>query len=108
MAWRRSSHTPSAAPSSVGTTTDHPTSPIMLNPDQTVRLTWPCSSCALSLRFALAPTRRLNSGSSATGLPSRRFSSRGLLTIKFRETADETAFHFRHHPALVLLVRIKI
>src|ERR1019366_10039791 len=49
--WRLSSQIPSAAPSSVGTTTDQPISPIMPKPSQT-----PCVDLrALSLRAAFAP-----------------------------------------------------
>ena len=50
--WRRSNQRPSAAPSSVGTTTDQPISPIMPRPNQTSGVAF---RRALSLRAAFAP-----------------------------------------------------
>jgi len=51
--WCLSNQRPSAAPSSVGTTTDQPISPIMPKPNQTPFLEF---RRALSLRAAFAPT----------------------------------------------------
>jgi hypothetical protein len=83
----------------------------MPNPDQTVCVP---RRRALSLRAALTPTCRLNSGSLphvAAIYPAflpLAFSSDSSLMMKFGEAADETTFHFRHYPAQAQLLFIKI
>src|ERR1700691_842226 len=79
---------PSAAPRSVGTTTDQPTSPIMPKPNQT-----PGDGLrrARSFRAALAPTARMNAVSGFS------------LMMKPRYAADKIALHSRHHRAGTLL-----
>src|SRR5271166_5534193 len=90
---------PSAAPSSVGITTDQPINPIIPRPNQT-----PCPALrrALSLRAAFAPTSSLREAFGFASL------SRGSsVMVKARHAADEIAFHFRQHRAHALLVLIQ-
>ena len=98
--WRPSSHSPSAAPSSVGTATDQPISPIMPRPNQT-----PCAALrrALSLRAAFAPTcpAKLGSRSRAACPGGSSFMA------ERREAAQETGFQLRHHRAHALLVLVQ-
>jgi hypothetical protein len=76
---RLSSQMPNAAPSSVGTTTDQPMSPIMPKPNQT-----PCAWLrrARSFRDAFAPTSRLK----AVG-PLAPLFLESSLTVELREAA---------------------
>src|ERR1019366_7852619 len=89
---------PSAAPSKVGTATDHPPSPIIPKPDQTVCVTL---RCALSLRVSFAPTCRMKAVSPALDIGAST-------TMKLREAAHESAFQLRQHRTNLLLPLVDI
>jgi len=75
---------PSPAPSSVGTVTDQPMSPIIPSPDQTIPTGW---RCAASLRATLASICCLNFAcSGALSLVG------GLGTMQRRQSADQIGF----------------
>src|ERR1019366_184987 len=90
---------PSAAPSSVGTTTDQPISPIIPRPNHT-----PCAELrrALSLRSAFVPTSSLSDG---FGFGSLFWGS--SVIVKARHAPYEIAFHFRQHRAHASLALIQ-
>src|ERR1035441_7440203 len=88
---------PSAAPSSVGTTTDQPTNPIMPRPNQT-----PCVDLrALSLRAAFAPISPAKVGSFFEVL------SGWSLMLQVREPTQKSGFQFRHRRAHALLILVE-
>src|SRR5580692_10983496 len=88
---------PSAAPSSVGTTTDQPTSPTMPRPNQT-----PCVDLrALILRDAFAAISSAKDGSF------RRIFFGMSFMLQGREATQKTGFQFCHRDAHTLLVLVK-
>src|SRR5271157_4399058 len=88
---------PSAAPSSVGTTTDQPTKPIMPRPNQT-----PCVDLrALSLRAAFAPISPAKVGSFFEVLCG------WSLMLQGREATQKSSFQFGHCRAHALLVFVE-
>src|SRR5476649_1778139 len=88
---------PSAAPSSVGTTTDQPTNPIMPRPNQT-----PCVDLrALSLRATFAPISPAKVGSF------RKIFFGSSLMLQGCEAAQKSGFQFRHRRAHALFVFVE-
>src|SRR5277367_759690 len=95
--WCLSNQMPSAAPSSVGTTTDQPTRPIMPKPNQT-----PCVDLrALSLRVAFAPISSAKDGSF------RRIFFGKSFMLQGRKATQKPGFQFCHRDSHTLLVLVQ-
>jgi hypothetical protein len=95
--WCLSSQMPSAAPSSVGTTTDQPTRPIMPRPNQTPWL----DLRALILRVAFAPISSAKVGSF------RVIFFGSSLMLQGREATQKSGFQFCHSDSHALLVLVQ-
>src|SRR5580658_7035733 len=95
--WCLSNQMPSAAPSSVGTTTDQPTKPIMPRPNQT-----PCLDLrALILRVAFAPISSAKDGSF------RRIFFGASFMLQCREATQKSSFQLCHRDSHALLVVVQ-